>query len=67
MRKPSEAPAAASTAPEPMLQDRRGSVFHRTKTGCSTCRERKVKCDEKRPFCTQCLRRKHHCPFGYSV
>jgi hypothetical protein len=28
----------------------------RTKTGCLTCRGRKLKCDEMRPTCTQCKR-----------
>ncbi|KAH8424931.1 Zn(II)2Cys6 transcription factor domain-containing protein [Aspergillus melleus] len=30
--------------------------------GCKTCRDRKVKCDEKRPECTQCIRRGDKCP-----
>jgi hypothetical protein len=28
----------------------------RTKTGCWVCRNRKLKCDEVRPQCTQCVR-----------
>lgn len=28
----------------------------RTKTGCWVCRNRKLKCDEARPQCTQCVR-----------
>jgi len=28
----------------------------RTKTGCWTCRNRKLKCDENRPQCSQCAR-----------
>ena len=28
----------------------------RTKTGCWTCRSRKLKCDENRPQCSQCAR-----------
>ncbi|KAF7959106.1 hypothetical protein EAE96_002623 [Botrytis aclada] len=33
----------------------------RSKGGCWTCRDRKVKCDEKKPTCTQCHRLCHHC------
>ena len=28
----------------------------RTRTGCLTCRRRKVKCDEARPTCSRCLK-----------
>ncbi|KAL4788523.1 fungal-specific transcription factor domain-containing protein [Aspergillus varians] len=29
-------------------------VQRRTRTGCSTCRSRKIKCDEAKPTCVQC-------------
>ncbi|KAF1838352.1 hypothetical protein BDW02DRAFT_542175 [Decorospora gaudefroyi] len=32
--------------------------------GCSSCRSRKIKCDQKRPSCTQCLRVGKEC-HGY--
>ena len=32
------------------------SMPQRSKTGCTTCRERKVKCDERRPICNTCHR-----------
>ncbi|KAL2202095.1 putative C6 finger domain protein [Sarocladium strictum] len=32
--------------------------------GCSVCRERKVRCDQKEPSCGQCQKRGHPCP-GY--
>ncbi|KAF2015755.1 hypothetical protein BU24DRAFT_491966 [Aaosphaeria arxii CBS 175.79] len=32
--------------------------------GCKNCRERKVKCDQKRPSCSQCLRTGREC-HGY--
>ncbi|UPK99705.1 hypothetical protein LCI18_010640 [Fusarium solani-melongenae] len=35
----------------------------RSTTGCSTCRKRKIKCDESRPACTNCLQFKVHCGF----
>lgn len=33
------------------LQKRKRNFSNRTKTGCITCRQRKKKCDEGRPFC----------------
>lgn len=38
----------------------------RSKTGCRTCRERKVKCDERRPFCQRCERSARACEWGPS-
>ncbi|KAF2744735.1 hypothetical protein M011DRAFT_470059 [Sporormia fimetaria CBS 119925] len=29
--------------------------------GCDNCRRRRVKCDEKRPVCSQCIKRKLEC------
>ncbi|PWY89717.1 hypothetical protein BO70DRAFT_426171 [Aspergillus heteromorphus CBS 117.55] len=36
----------------------------RTKTGCLTCRRRKKKCDERRPFCTGCHRNNIICQWS---
>ena len=36
----------------------------RTKTGCLTCRKRRIKCGEEKPRCTNCLKSKRHCE-GY--
>lgn len=39
------------------MKDRGGGrKAPRTKTGCWTCRERKVRCDEKKPICSNCSR-----------
>ncbi|EFW18614.1 predicted protein [Coccidioides posadasii str. Silveira] len=38
----------------------------RSRTGCWTCRSRRIKCDEKRPFCTSCVTRGLKCA-GYKV
>lgn len=38
----------------------------KTFTGCWTCRERKVKCDETDPFCLQCRRKGVSCK-GYDT
>ncbi|KAK2062514.1 hypothetical protein LY76DRAFT_290951 [Colletotrichum caudatum] len=32
--------------------------------GCSSCRERKIRCDQKEPGCGQCEKRRQQCP-GY--
>lgn len=37
----------------------------RTKTGCLTCRKRRIKCGEQRPICSNCIKSKRHCE-GYS-
>ncbi|KAI9731045.1 MAG: hypothetical protein M1834_005508 [Cirrosporium novae-zelandiae] len=36
----------------------------RSRTGCWTCRTRKVKCDEGRPTCGQCFRLGHACDYS---
>ncbi|KAF4963134.1 hypothetical protein FSARC_8847 [Fusarium sarcochroum] len=43
----------------------RKRAFHpRTKTGCLTCRVRKVRCDEKKPNCNRCISTGRKCD-GY--
>ncbi|KAF2725955.1 hypothetical protein K431DRAFT_280682 [Polychaeton citri CBS 116435] len=37
----------------------------RTKTGCLTCRRRRIKCGEERPICKNCVKSKRHCE-GYT-
>ncbi|KAA8908435.1 hypothetical protein TRICI_004773, partial [Trichomonascus ciferrii] len=39
-------------------------VKRRTKTGCLTCRKRRIKCDEKHPTCSNCDKSKRIC-LGY--
>ena len=40
--------------------------FHaKRRTGCPTCRQRRVRCDETRPACQNCQRTSRQCP-GYS-
>ncbi|KAL3451806.1 hypothetical protein BJX65DRAFT_200717 [Aspergillus insuetus] len=36
----------------------------RRRTGCLTCRSRKVRCDEARPTCANCTRLRLHCVYG---
>lgn len=51
------------------LGDKR--VKKRTKTGCTTCRLRRIKCDESKPECNNCKKSKRQCggelPSLYSV
>ncbi|KAF8242977.1 hypothetical protein K440DRAFT_590254, partial [Wilcoxina mikolae CBS 423.85] len=37
----------------------------RTKTGCLTCRKRRIKCGEERPTCNNCIKSKRVCE-GYN-
>ncbi|KAI9704726.1 MAG: hypothetical protein M1836_006506 [Candelina mexicana] len=37
----------------------------RTKTGCLTCRKRRIKCGEERPICNNCIKSKRSCE-GYN-
>lgn len=41
----------------------------RTRTGCNICRERHLKCDEAKPHCSQCVKRKRtgECSYGLQL
>ncbi|KAK3385315.1 hypothetical protein B0H63DRAFT_181546 [Podospora didyma] len=45
-----------------MVRPRRSKV----KTGCQTCKTRKVKCDEGRPACVRCVSTGRACD-GYGI
>ncbi|KAF4439235.1 Transcriptional regulatory moc3 [Fusarium acutatum] len=47
------------TAPKPAPRGRT-----KVKTGCATCRIRKIKCDEAKPFCEKCVKTGRKCD-GY--
>ncbi|KAI1034804.1 hypothetical protein LB504_004427 [Fusarium proliferatum] len=47
------------TAPKPASRGRT-----KVKTGCATCRIRKIKCDEAKPFCEKCVKTGRKCD-GY--
>jgi hypothetical protein len=38
----------------------------RTRTGCATCRKRRVKCDEAKPICNRCRTANYTCE-GYAA
>ncbi|KAK4039290.1 sterol uptake control protein 2-like protein 1 [Parachaetomium inaequale] len=42
---------------------KRRRAHHKTKTGCTDCRRRRVKCDEKKPSCRACVRRRVPCNY----
>ncbi|KAH6695858.1 hypothetical protein BKA61DRAFT_531494 [Leptodontidium sp. MPI-SDFR-AT-0119] len=43
---------------EPVVKKSHGSrrSHPKVKSGCLTCKDRRVKCDEQRPFCKRCIR-----------
>ncbi|KAJ5086661.1 hypothetical protein NUU61_007968 [Penicillium alfredii] len=51
--------------PSKMMSSRhKKEVKRRTKTGCLTCRKRRIKCDEGHPVCRNCVKSKREC-LGY--
>ncbi len=59
----SSASSSRSGQPGPSVP-RRTRLPPRSRTGCWTCRKRKVKCDEGRPQCGQCSRLGHTCDYS---
>ncbi|KAI0868337.1 hypothetical protein GGS24DRAFT_482738 [Hypoxylon argillaceum] len=43
---------------------KRRATHAKARTGCLTCKKRKVKCDEAKPACTRCVKSGHRCA-GY--
>lgn len=37
--------------------------YHKVKTGCASCKRRKVKCDEEKPHCQRCVRGGYDCEY----
>lgn len=48
------------------LVNKRRIIKRRTRTGCLTCRRRRIKCDERKPHCYNCERSKKLC-LGYEI
>ena len=46
------------------MMNKRRTIKRRTRTGCLTCRKRRIKCDERKPYCYNCERSKKVC-LGY--
>ncbi|ETS72984.1 hypothetical protein PFICI_15376 [Pestalotiopsis fici W106-1] len=45
-------------------RNKKQEIKRRTKTGCLTCRKRRIKCDEQHPVCKNCQKSKREC-LGY--
>ncbi|KAF7543080.1 hypothetical protein G7Z17_g11030 [Cylindrodendrum hubeiense] len=57
-------PQGISPSPSPKPSGRKGSK--KVRTGCVTCKIRKVKCDEAKPHCLRCIRTGRQCD-GYTA
>ncbi|KAK5658491.1 hypothetical protein OQA88_1883 [Cercophora sp. LCS_1] len=58
-------PGAISTPHDTAQKPRRARTSKpKVKTGCNNCKQRRIKCDEKRPSCANCVRSKKICS-GY--
>ncbi|KAF9051125.1 hypothetical protein BDZ89DRAFT_1107825 [Hymenopellis radicata] len=60
------------TAPPPQQEQapqRKRPKYTRSKTGCMTCRQKKIKCDESKPACVRCTHSQRNCtwPEGLPV
>ncbi|TAQ90278.1 hypothetical protein B7494_g1398 [Chlorociboria aeruginascens] len=51
--------------PPPKKPGSKGLGKKRTKTGCLTCRRRRIKCGEEKPICQNCIKSKRQCE-GYN-
>ncbi|PWY85989.1 hypothetical protein BO70DRAFT_395119 [Aspergillus heteromorphus CBS 117.55] len=56
-------PRARSQNPAPK---RSRLMVSRARTGCLTCKSRRVKCDEQKPICNRCVSANRHCA-GYQT
>jgi hypothetical protein len=64
---PSPTSAGGDVSPTGNLPGASGNskMRKRTKTGCLTCRKRRIKCGEERPTCANCIKSKRQCE-GYN-
>ena len=67
---PPKSPGGASDASPPppngsAAPANSNKMRKRTKTGCLTCRKRRIKCGEERPICGNCIKSKRQCE-GYN-
>lgn len=61
---PSTPPGSTASSAAMLSIPPRIRLPSRSRTGCWTCRSRKVKCDEGRPSCGQCARLGHRCDYS---
>lgn len=50
----------------PQVSERRKAKHHKTRSGCVTCKQRRVKCDESKPECQRCRKAGQICG-GYYI
>jgi hypothetical protein len=58
-------PSGGANRPAPQQPTPTAKLRKRTKTGCLTCRKRRIKCGEERPICNNCIKSKRQCE-GYN-
>ncbi|KAI0167953.1 hypothetical protein BJ166DRAFT_496224 [Pestalotiopsis sp. NC0098] len=57
-------PAGIIIMTEPETARQRQRKFHRrSRNGCTVCKRKHIRCDERRPICTYCLRHGGECVF----
>ncbi|KAM0243139.1 hypothetical protein ACHAP5_006858 [Fusarium lateritium] len=61
---PASSGSTASAATPKAKAKRVRTSKPKVKTGCTNCKQRRIKCDEARPACTQCVRSNKSCT-GY--
>ncbi|KAJ4306390.1 hypothetical protein N0V88_001190 [Collariella sp. IMI 366227] len=62
---PPQAPRDQSPSDDGAQKPKRARTSKpKVKTGCTNCKQRRIKCDEKRPACANCIRAKKICS-GY--
>ncbi|KAJ6788224.1 hypothetical protein PWT90_04368 [Aphanocladium album] len=59
--------AAATAQPKPEKKPRVKTWTPRARTGCSTCRARRIKCDELVPVCRKCLLADKACDMSIAI
>ncbi|KAI0081253.1 hypothetical protein K474DRAFT_1656742 [Panus rudis PR-1116 ss-1] len=53
--------------PRPDAPQRKRPKYTRSKTGCLTCRAKKIKCDETKPKCVRCIHGQRECTWPEGV
>ncbi|KAL2862535.1 Zn(II)2Cys6 transcription factor domain-containing protein [Aspergillus lucknowensis] len=47
----------------PVPAAKRRKFHHKSRWGCAPCKKRRIKCDEKKPVCSNCFQRSVECSF----
>ncbi|KAH9209566.1 hypothetical protein DL95DRAFT_371997 [Leptodontidium sp. 2 PMI_412] len=57
-------PSRPSSYESPQVKSHTRRPHRKTKTGCLVCKRRKIKCDESRPECSNCIKHSLSCEFA---